>query len=139
MLATLMPLPATSMATLNLRHSRRSACDRCRQWKLRCSRVDDRPGNPCERCAKSRLACTTTFVDGLASTSTAASVSQSPQPSVAAQAPHQNQQLNYNDDQMQADPVEYRALLPSPEQQSPPAPRERRQSTFAPGQRETDD
>ncbi|KAK0622523.1 hypothetical protein B0T14DRAFT_563971 [Immersiella caudata] len=40
---------------------------------------------------------------------------------------------------MQADPVEYQALLLSPEQQSPPAPREKRQSTFAPGQREADD
>ncbi|KAK0710754.1 hypothetical protein B0H67DRAFT_583356 [Lasiosphaeris hirsuta] len=44
----------------SLRHSRRSACDRCRTNKLRCQR-DERPGRPCERCAKAHLACTTTF------------------------------------------------------------------------------
>lgn len=40
--------------------SRRSACDRCRAYKLRCQR-DEQPNEPCDRCSKARLVCTTTF------------------------------------------------------------------------------
>jgi len=47
-------------ASRNFRPSRRFACDRCRSFKLRCQR-DESLGEACERCAKARLACTTTF------------------------------------------------------------------------------
>lgn len=40
--------------------SRRSACDRCRAYKLRCQR-DEQPNEPCDRCLKAHLVCTTTF------------------------------------------------------------------------------
>ncbi|KAJ5084944.1 hypothetical protein NUU61_009523 [Penicillium alfredii] len=44
--------------TLNYRHSRRSACDRCRGFKLRCER-DHVNGMSCERCLKAQVMCTT--------------------------------------------------------------------------------
>ena len=40
--------------------SRRSACDRCRAYKLRCQR-DELPNEPCDRCSKAHLVCTTTL------------------------------------------------------------------------------
>lgn len=40
------------------RQSRRSACDRCRGFKLRCER-DQVNGQSCERCLKAQVACTT--------------------------------------------------------------------------------
>ncbi|KAK0641434.1 hypothetical protein B0T16DRAFT_461498 [Cercophora newfieldiana] len=121
-------------ATLNLRYSRRSACDRCRAYKLRCQR-DDRVGKPCERCAKSRLACTTTFDPA----STSASSSQPPRLNAAAQAQHQHQQQNSNG-QIQVGAREHQTLLPSPERlHSPPDQRDRRHSAFALSQREPDD
>lgn len=43
---------------LNYRQSRRSACDRCRGFKLRCER-DQINGRSCERCLKAQVACTT--------------------------------------------------------------------------------
>lgn len=42
----------------NYRHSRRSACDRCRGFKLRCER-DHLNGMSCERCIKAQVRCTT--------------------------------------------------------------------------------
>lgn len=51
-----MPNPSTSANP----RSRRSACDRCRAYKLRCQR-DERPNEPCDRCLKAHLVCTTTF------------------------------------------------------------------------------
>ncbi|KAI0835717.1 hypothetical protein F5Y06DRAFT_275185 [Hypoxylon sp. FL0890] len=45
---------------LRMRHSRRSACDRCRNYKLRCLRAPPH-GNACERCLKIGAACTTTM------------------------------------------------------------------------------
>lgn len=44
--------------TLNYRQSRRSACDRCRGFKLRCER-DRVNGRSCERCLKAQVVCTT--------------------------------------------------------------------------------
>lgn len=43
---------------VNYRQSRRSACDRCRGFKLRCER-DPVHGRSCERCLKAQVACTT--------------------------------------------------------------------------------
>lgn len=43
---------------LNYRQSRRSACDRCRGFKLRCER-DQVNGRSCERCLKAQVSCTT--------------------------------------------------------------------------------
>lgn len=43
---------------LNYRQSRRSACDRCRGFKLRCER-DQVGGRSCERCLKAQVPCTT--------------------------------------------------------------------------------
>lgn len=43
---------------LNYRQSRRSACDRCRGFKLRCER-DQVNGRSCERCLKAQVPCTT--------------------------------------------------------------------------------
>lgn len=43
---------------LNYRHSRRSACDRCRRFKLRCER-DHMNDVSCERCLKAQVVCTT--------------------------------------------------------------------------------
>jgi hypothetical protein len=45
---------------LNYRQSRRSACDRCRGFKLRCER-DQVRGRPCERCLKAQVICTTSL------------------------------------------------------------------------------
>lgn len=44
----------------NYRHSRRSACDRCRGFKLRCER-DHLSGMSCERCIKAQVRCTTSL------------------------------------------------------------------------------
>ncbi|KAJ5235799.1 hypothetical protein N7489_005890 [Penicillium chrysogenum] len=46
--------------THNYRHSRRSACDRCRGQKLRCER-DHLNGMSCERCLKAQEICTTSM------------------------------------------------------------------------------
>jgi hypothetical protein len=46
--------------TLNYRHSRRSACDRCRGQKLRCER-DHMNGMSCERCLKAQEICITSM------------------------------------------------------------------------------
>jgi hypothetical protein len=110
----------------SLRYSRRSACDRCRAYKLRCQR-DERFGKPCERCAKSRLACTTTFDPATSSASR-------PNP-----VPHgQTQQQNGNG-QIHVGPGEQEALLPSRERlHSPPDQRDRRHTSFAHSQREPD-
>lgn len=43
---------------VNYRQSRRSACDRCRGFKLRCER-DQVNGRSCERCLKAQVVCTT--------------------------------------------------------------------------------
>ncbi|KAJ5579641.1 uncharacterized protein N7459_005626 [Penicillium hispanicum] len=43
---------------INYRQSRRSACDRCRGFKLRCER-DQVTGRSCERCLKAQVVCTT--------------------------------------------------------------------------------
>ncbi|KAJ5721694.1 uncharacterized protein N7483_009628 [Penicillium malachiteum] len=45
---------------LNYRQSRRSACDRCRGFKLRCER-DQVNGRSCERCLKAQVMCTTSI------------------------------------------------------------------------------
>ncbi|KAJ5202132.1 uncharacterized protein N7498_006795 [Penicillium cinerascens] len=45
-------------SALNYRQSRRSACDRCRGFKLRCER-DQVNGRSCERCLKAQVVCTT--------------------------------------------------------------------------------
>lgn len=45
---------------LNYRQSRRSACDRCRGFKLRCER-DQVNGRSCERCLKAQVVCTTSI------------------------------------------------------------------------------
>ncbi|KAJ5727457.1 hypothetical protein N7493_005277 [Penicillium malachiteum] len=45
---------------LNYRQSRRSACDRCRGFKLRCER-DQINGRSCERCLKAQVMCTTSI------------------------------------------------------------------------------
>jgi hypothetical protein len=45
------------------RQSRRSACDRCRSYKLRCERSSlDAGTGDCERCIRSSASCTTTTV-----------------------------------------------------------------------------
>ncbi|KAJ5974690.1 hypothetical protein N7481_011900, partial [Penicillium waksmanii] len=44
---------------INYRQSRRSACDRCRGFKLRCERYQVN-GRSCERCLKAQVTCTTT-------------------------------------------------------------------------------
>lgn len=44
----------------NYRQSRRSACDRCRGFKLRCER-DQVNGRSCERCLKAQVVCTTSI------------------------------------------------------------------------------
>jgi hypothetical protein len=49
---------STIQPTINYRQSRRSACDRCRGFKLRCER-DQVNGRSCERCLKAQVACTT--------------------------------------------------------------------------------
>ncbi|KAI0009471.1 hypothetical protein F4779DRAFT_365768 [Xylariaceae sp. FL0662B] len=49
-------------------HSRRSACDRCRNYKLRCERASTQ-GNGCERCLKTGVLCVTTTPPGLDSRS----------------------------------------------------------------------
>lgn len=49
----------TALTAHMRRHSRRSACDRCRDNKLRCERDSRSQGN-CERCQKSNVVCTTT-------------------------------------------------------------------------------
>lgn len=143
MLAPPIPVPTTLMAPMptatSLRYSRRSACDRCRAYKLRCQR-DERFGKPCERCAKSRLACTTTFdpATSSASLSSAASaaVCQASRPNPVPHA--QTQQQNGNG-QIQVDSREQQALLPSRERlHSPPDQRDRRHSSFAHSQREHD-
>ncbi|KAJ5092994.1 hypothetical protein N7456_008855 [Penicillium angulare] len=46
--------------SLNYRQSRRSACDRCRGFKLRCER-DQVDGRSCERCLKAQVICTTSI------------------------------------------------------------------------------
>lgn len=46
--------------THNYRHSRRSACDRCRGQKLRCER-DHMNGMSCERCLKAQEICITSM------------------------------------------------------------------------------
>jgi hypothetical protein len=46
--------------THNYRHSRRSACDRCRGQKLRCER-DHMNGMSCERCLKAQEICITSL------------------------------------------------------------------------------
>ncbi|KAJ5374408.1 hypothetical protein N7517_006414 [Penicillium concentricum] len=46
--------------THNYRHSRRSACDRCRGQKLRCER-DHMNGMSCERCLKAQEICITSI------------------------------------------------------------------------------
>ena len=52
--------------------SRRSACDRCKAYKLKCLR-QGKANDPCQRCAKADLACTTTVeqvaIDGASSQS----------------------------------------------------------------------
>ena len=48
----------TMHPALNYRQSRRSACDRCRGFKLRCER-DQVNGRSCERCLKAQVVCTT--------------------------------------------------------------------------------
>ncbi|KAI1076747.1 hypothetical protein F5B20DRAFT_309621 [Whalleya microplaca] len=48
--------------------SRRSACDRCRNYKLRCERVSIQ-GNSCERCLKTGAICVTTTPSGFDSRS----------------------------------------------------------------------
>ncbi|KAJ5894997.1 hypothetical protein N7495_006688 [Penicillium taxi] len=45
-------------SAMNYRQSRRSACDRCRGFKLRCER-DQGNGRSCERCLKAQVVCTT--------------------------------------------------------------------------------
>lgn len=45
-------------STHNYRHSRRSACDRCRGQKLRCERISMN-GMSCERCLKAQEICIT--------------------------------------------------------------------------------
>jgi hypothetical protein len=50
----------TMHTTHNYRHSRRSACDRCRGQKLRCER-DHLNGMSCERCLKAQEICTTSM------------------------------------------------------------------------------
>ncbi|KAK4035030.1 hypothetical protein C8A01DRAFT_38485 [Parachaetomium inaequale] len=147
MLAPPIPVPATSMRPMptatSLRYSRRSACDRCRAYKLRCQR-DERFGKPCERCAKSRLACTTTF-DPATSSASLSSAASSAASSSACQSsrpnpvPHgQTQQQNGNG-QIHVGPREQQALLPSRERlHSPPDQRDRRHSSFAHSQREPD-
>lgn len=55
----LISLPKFKMhSTHNYRHSRRSACDRCRGQKLRCERVNMN-GMSCERCLKAQEICIT--------------------------------------------------------------------------------
>lgn len=44
---------------VNHRHSRRSACDHCRAYKLRCER-DSSVGISCNRCLMNQMSCTTT-------------------------------------------------------------------------------
>ncbi|SPO07538.1 uncharacterized protein DNG_10232 [Cephalotrichum gorgonifer] len=55
-----MVLPNSTTGTGSNPRSRRSACDRCRAYKLRCQR-DERPNEPCDRCSKAHLVCTTTY------------------------------------------------------------------------------
>lgn len=43
----------------SLKLSRRSACDRCKAYKLKCIR-EGKASDPCQRCAKADLSCTTT-------------------------------------------------------------------------------
>lgn len=50
----------TMHPALNYRQSRRSACDRCRGFKLRCER-DQVSGRSCERCLKAQAVCTTSL------------------------------------------------------------------------------
>lgn len=134
MLASPVAAPATSMATPNLRFSRRSACDRCRAYKLRCQR-DDRLGRPCERCAKSRLACVTTFDPA----STASASQPSRHNTIPAPSQHQHHRQS-NNGQVQVGAREHQNLLPSPERlHSPPDQRDRRHSEFARSDREPDD
>ena len=48
-----------NLSSENYRHPRRSACDHCRAYKLRCE-SDSRLGTSCNRCLKTSLVCTTT-------------------------------------------------------------------------------
>lgn len=50
--------PDTMQPVINYRQSRRSACDRCRGFKLRCER-EQVNGRSCERCLKAQVECTT--------------------------------------------------------------------------------
>jgi hypothetical protein len=132
MLATPMPVPQNpSISNLNVRYSRRSACDRCRAYKLRCQR-DDRLGKPCERCAKSRLACTTTFDAGSTSALSATTSVQAQRLNAAQQQQQQQQQHQNNNGQIQVGVREHQTLLPSPERlHSPSDQRGRRHSNFS--------
>ncbi|KAF7715052.1 Fungal Zn(2)-Cys(6) binuclear cluster domain-containing protein [Penicillium ucsense] len=47
-------------SNINYRQSRRSACDRCRGFKLRCER-DHASNRSCERCLKAQAVCTTSL------------------------------------------------------------------------------
>ncbi|KAK3375566.1 hypothetical protein B0T24DRAFT_591278 [Lasiosphaeria ovina] len=51
---------ATSRSVHRAKQSRRSACDRCRTYKLRCERSSRSGAAACERCARTGAACTTT-------------------------------------------------------------------------------
>ncbi|KAJ5485549.1 hypothetical protein N7539_005537 [Penicillium diatomitis] len=50
----------TMHSNMNYRQSRRSACDRCRGFKLRCER-DHASNRSCERCLKAQAVCTTSL------------------------------------------------------------------------------
>lgn len=65
------PLSMT-MLSQRSRHQRRSACNRCRTYKLRCERDPRQAEGVCERCRKSGAACTT------ATTATATAATSSP-------------------------------------------------------------
>ncbi|KFY16035.1 hypothetical protein V492_01610 [Pseudogymnoascus sp. VKM F-4246] len=55
---TLRPLPGSKSAGRSLeRFSRRSACDRCRAFKLRCERDVGAVSQPCKRCARATAPC----------------------------------------------------------------------------------
>lgn len=48
----------------SLKISRRSACDRCKEYKLKCIR-EGKASDPCQRCAKADLSCATTVVQAV--------------------------------------------------------------------------
>lgn len=87
--------------------SRRSACDRCRAYKLRCQR-DEQPNEPCDRCSRAHLVCTTTFEQ------------------TSSQRPNRcgHHLSNGNDRGVRAEGTRSREIrLPSPERAaSPPSP-----------------